>query len=49
MLQGDASPGVRAMAAELVGAWAHSHPDAATALESAASGDLLTSGAEKAS
>jgi hypothetical protein len=33
-----ASARVRAMAAERFGAWAHSHPDAATALKAATTG-----------
>jgi HEAT repeat protein len=39
VLRQDGSARVRTMAVELVGAWAHSHPEAAAALEAAASGD----------
>ena len=49
VLQSDASARVRAMAAELVGAWAHTYPDAATALTSAATGDPSPAVRKKAS
>ena len=39
MLRRDSSARVRAMAVELVGAWGHSHQEAAAALQEAASGD----------
>jgi HEAT repeat protein len=39
MLQHDPAPRARAMAAELVGAWVHTHPEAARALEAAAEND----------
>jgi hypothetical protein len=39
VLRQDGSAQVRARAAELVGAWAHTHPEAAEALLASASGD----------
>jgi HEAT repeat protein len=49
VLRGDTSARVRARAAELVGAWAHTHPDAAAALQAAASGDPSPAVRKKAS
>jgi hypothetical protein len=48
-LRGDASARVRAMAVELIGTWVHAHPDAAVALESAASSDTCPAAGKKAS
>jgi HEAT repeats len=39
LLRGDPDAHVRAMAVELVGKWAHTHPEASTALTSAAQDD----------
>jgi hypothetical protein len=49
VLRDDPSPRVRAGAAELVGAWARTHPDAAAALESAVAGDPSPAVRKKAS
>jgi hypothetical protein len=49
ILRDDGSPHVRARAAELVGAWVHSRPDAVAALEAAASGDSSPAVRKKAS
>jgi hypothetical protein len=49
ILEADPDPHVRAFAAELVGAWAHSRPAAAEALQRAASGDRSPAVRKKAS
>jgi HEAT repeat protein len=49
VLRDDASAQVRARAAELVGAWAHTHPEAAAALRACASGDPSPAVRKKAS
>lgn len=48
LLAADPDPHVRAMAAELVGAWVHTHADAASALESATASDPSPSVRKKA-
>lgn len=48
VLREDPNTRVRAMAAELVGAWAHTHPDAAAALTAAARGDASPAVRKKA-
>src|SRR5579871_2981314 len=47
-LAGDDDPHVRAFAVELVGAWAHSHPEAVGALEVAAASDASPAVRKKA-
>jgi HEAT repeat protein len=49
LLHEDDHPRVRAMAVELVGAWAHTEPDATAALTSAARGDASPAVRKKAS
>lgn len=49
VLRGDASPGVRQRAAELVGAWAHARPEAAAALQAAVRADPSPAVRKKAS
>ena len=49
MLEADPDPHVRAMAAELAGAWVHSQPAAAEALQRAAGGDPSPAVRKKAS
>jgi hypothetical protein len=49
ILGGDPSAQVRNFAVEVVGAWVHTHPEAAAALESAACGDLSPAVRKKAS
>jgi HEAT repeat protein len=49
LLRNDASAQVRARAAELAGAWVHTHPAAAAALVSAATGDPSPAVRKKAS
>jgi HEAT repeat protein len=49
ILSGDPSAHVRSMAVEVVGAWVHTHPEAAAALESAVIGDPSPAVRKKAS